>query len=281
MLTGKHLKIMDSTYPPYAILDASAPHGWRGFNVDLLDQLSWLLGFSFDIHDMGSPGSGETWDDVLWRSERNADLLASWWGVSPVRMERVLYLPGHLDSSAVLVARRLHSNSGGDWMHALFAWSAPFAWPVWVCVVLLVLASGLVDWLVEVRPHDRLEKQCTARARCMLGGRSDLDRIEAASDLVTAARAVPSSEGSFIIITPHRVCASALAQRDAFPAHRIAESVYEYTAGTLWGGFEQPLTRRSAIYQVVLAFVVVIINASCTLPTEQQPPIVGALRQRC
>jgi hypothetical protein len=122
MLDGKHLKIMELEWAPYAIRDSSAPHGWRGFDVDLLDQLSWLLGFTFEMHDPGSPAPGETWDDVLFRAERSSDMIASWWGVTPARLERVLYLPGHVDASASLIARRLHSNGDGDWVKALFSW---------------------------------------------------------------------------------------------------------------------------------------------------------------
>jgi hypothetical protein len=103
MLDGKHLKIMELEWAPYAIRDSSAPHGWRGFDVDLLDQLSWLLGFTFEMHDPGSPAPGETWDDVLFRAERSSDMIASWWGVTPARLERVLYLPGHVDASSLIV----------------------------------------------------------------------------------------------------------------------------------------------------------------------------------
>ena len=30
-------------------------------DIDLLNQLSWLLGFTYEIVDMGYPPSGQTW----------------------------------------------------------------------------------------------------------------------------------------------------------------------------------------------------------------------------
>jgi hypothetical protein len=37
----------------------------------------------------------------------------------------------------------------------------------------------------------------------------------------------------------------------------------EYCAGVLWGGFERPLSRNSAVYQIVLGFILLVVNASC------------------
>lgn len=53
-------------------------------------------------------------------------------------------------------------------------------------------------------------------------------------------------------------------ERDHMPGHKITTSLYEYCAGVLWGGFEHPLSRSSAIYQILLGFILLIINASYT-----------------
>ena len=36
-LTGKHLRILELEWAPYATKDESAPNGWRGFDIDLLE----------------------------------------------------------------------------------------------------------------------------------------------------------------------------------------------------------------------------------------------------
>ena len=44
----------------------------------------------------------------------------------------------------------------------------------------------------------------------------------------------------------------------------LTESMYEYFAGTMWGGFERPRTRLSGIYQIVLSFVLLVTISAYT-----------------
>ena len=39
MLQGKHLRVMDVVYHPFAKIDATQPYGWSGFDIDLLERL--------------------------------------------------------------------------------------------------------------------------------------------------------------------------------------------------------------------------------------------------
>jgi len=45
---------------------------------------------------------------------------------------------------------------------------------------------------------------------------------------------------------------------------RIGESIHEYFAGVMWGGFEAPRSKTSAVYQIMLGFIVMIVVASYT-----------------
>jgi len=45
---------------------------------------------------------------------------------------------------------------------------------------------------------------------------------------------------------------------------RITASLYEFWAGCLWGGFDVPLSRMSAIYQLLVGFIIIIIISSYT-----------------
>ena len=76
MLRGKHLKVLDLWWGPFAIPDETAAKGWTGLDVDLLDRMAWLLGFTYEIHDMGYPGDGETWTDHVLNWQHNGDLIA-------------------------------------------------------------------------------------------------------------------------------------------------------------------------------------------------------------
>lgn len=46
----------------------------------------------------------------------------------------------------------------------------------------------------------------------------------------------------------------------------LTASLYEYCAGFLWGGFEYPLSKTSAVFQVFLGFVTVVVTAACASP---------------
>jgi len=158
--------------------------------------LSWLLGFTFEIHDMGYPGEGETWTQHVLEHQFDGDLVASFWVPQAERRDGSIQLRGHLDLSTVLVARHAMVERWD-----LFSWARPFTWDLWLAFVALVVVSGVVDWLLE---------------------------------------------------------------REFAPTQKLVSSIREYAAGVLWGGYEYPLTRGSAVYQVLVAFILLIVNASYT-----------------
>ena len=45
---------------------------------------------------------------------------------------------------------------------------------------------------------------------------------------------------------------------------RLTNSLYEYCAGFLWGGFEYPQSRTSAVFQILLGFLVLVLISSYT-----------------
>ena len=45
---------------------------------------------------------------------------------------------------------------------------------------------------------------------------------------------------------------------------RLGASIYEYLAGMLWGGFEYPRSRSSAVFQVTMGFIVIVTIAIYT-----------------
>ena len=202
LLSGKHLRVSNTEWRPYAWHDATSPSGWRGYDFDVLDQLSWLLNFTYEVEDLGSLASGNysSWTELLVDKVWEADLVLSYWVPDQERASRAVLLRGHLDLSTVFVAQRevAHGKSLNEYFTS---WARPFDWSLWLAVVALVVVSGLVDWLTEITSS---------------------------------------------------------------PGLHITSCLYEYCAGMLWGGFEQPLSRSSAVYQIVLAFIFLVMNASFT-----------------
>ena len=55
-------------------------------------------------------------------------------------------------------------------------------------------------------------------------------------------------------------------ERRSGPGVHIGGNIWEFVAGTLWGGFEQPRTSASAVYQVVVAFIILVTVSACACP---------------
>ena len=58
-----------------------------------------MLGYTFEIRDMGYTVGNETWTDHLIRVAREADLTGCWWVHSEARADQVSFLRGHVDRS--------------------------------------------------------------------------------------------------------------------------------------------------------------------------------------
>ena len=197
LLRGKHLRILDYEWPGFAQKDASAtPHGWVGFDLDLIKELAARLGFSYEIAEMATRGN-ETWAEMLDRSVWEADLIMSYWGRTPERVGKMAMLSGHIDYSSVLVSKQTASPTT-PFVDRVFQFAKPFDPACWAALILMIIASGVVDYLLERQD----------------GG-------------------------------------------------SIGASIYEYFAGVMWGGFEEPRSRLSAVYQIMLGFVLMIVVAAC------------------
>ena len=185
LLRGKHLRVLELEWFPFAVKDTTSPYGWTGFDIDLLTRVSIMLNFTFEVHESGVRAEDETWTDVLVRTVNDGDMWASWWNQAPDRIQRMSMIIPHIDTSPIL-ARPLHVGGGKkiDFATAT-SFFTPFSLNLWAAIIGLVLVSGLVDYLLE-REH---------------GG-------------------------------------------------TITASVYEYCGGVLWGGFQDPHTKLSAVYQV-------------------------------
>jgi hypothetical protein len=100
MLRGKHLRVLNLGWAPFATVDASAPKGWTGLDVDLLNHYSWLLGFTWEMHDIGYPAT--TWTQHVIDYSYQGDLVGSFWVPSAERRDHMIQLRGHLDVSTIL-----------------------------------------------------------------------------------------------------------------------------------------------------------------------------------
>ena len=213
MLSGRHMTVVGIEWSPFLTSKAdpmatnddwpigAADHGgWQGFDVELLDALARILGFTYTIESHSKPKT-ETWQAFLLRTSELGDLVSTYWVQTPERQDNFLVPYGHIDFSTTLVTRKAMQKEPSVWKKTLTVFE-PFDIYVWVALIFVVIISAGIDHWLERQPE---------------GG-----------------------------------------------GERFGESMYEFTAGVLWGGFGSPKTATSAWYQIAFGALVVIITSAYT-----------------
>ena len=198
LLRGRHLVILETTYRPFAFKDVESPTGWSGYDLDLLLEVSKILGFTYEIKGMETQ-EGENWSEMLLRTVGQGDLWMSWWARTASRMNQTSMLAGHVDISPVLAIPPPSMAADPDLSETFTTFFDPFSTNLWICLIAMIFLSGVTDWLLE-----------------------------------------RASGGSFL------------------------GSIYEYFGGVLFGGFSDPYTRLSCVYQCIVAFIILIVVSAYT-----------------
>ena len=156
MLRGKHLIIQDMDWLPYASPDPEGNHpsGWTGLNIELFDHFASVLGFTYNMSDMGYAGAfgpAETWTQMVYRAIDDADLTGSYWTETNERLNGVTYVRGTYDLTPVLAARMLSAGEtkAETWQKSFYNYLDPFTYGLWCTILAVIICSGVVDWLVE------------------------------------------------------------------------------------------------------------------------------------
>ncbi len=202
LLRGRHMVILETTYVPFAFKDVESPTGWSGYDLDLLTEVSKILGFTYEVKGMETL-EGENWSEMLLRTVGQGDLWMSWWARTASRMNQTSMLAGHVDISPVLAIPPPSMPASQDLSKTFTTFFDPFSWQLWICLVAMIFLSGVTDWILE---------------RPLTGLRSD----------------------------------------------GLTASLYEYFGGVLFGGFSDPYTKLSCIYQCIVAFIILIVVSAYT-----------------
>jgi len=116
------------------------------------------LGFTYDVHDM-EVLEGDTWTDMMKRHlgadspDATADVGLEYWLRSSERLESVSLLSGHIDGASVLIAR-VEPSPDMALFDQIIRFLKPYDWWLWLALIGMVLASGIVDYLLEVQSID-------------------------------------------------------------------------------------------------------------------------------
>ena len=149
MLLGRHLKIYEVDWPPFATPDPSAARGWRGFNIDMIERASVLLGFTFELHELSMTPSESDWTQALLRAAPTSDLVLSYWARREDRLDAITMLAGHMDMSATLIARLEPRQS--TIVDSMLSPFRPFSADLWLLLLAVIMIAGVVDYMLEVR----------------------------------------------------------------------------------------------------------------------------------
>lgn len=181
-LSGAHITVGEVQWAPYGIRNESAPKGWSGFDIDLIDMVAERLNFTYDIVALERGPSlqcnpeacfvgedeppQESWDDVLMRGVQQTDLILSWWTQKPSRRDELGMLLGHVDDSPTMLVRTyLVQDFWADVVERGFAFLDPFTYELWITIVALILFGGFSDYLLEREEGGRLGKSICASRR--------------------------------------------------------------------------------------------------------------------
>ena len=186
MLRGKHLRIAEMVWSPWAVKDETTPSGWSGYDgahffdissfsfaahvyfcfcaahgtcsaphvcvrsaaVDLVHRVSEILGFTYEFYDMGYTRSGETYTQMLGRIQNESDLIASFWGPYPERFNLFGMVRGHVDLAEIFMTR-VDVPNDTPFTERFFSFLKPFRLDLWAIIIAMVFCSGLMDYLVE------------------------------------------------------------------------------------------------------------------------------------
>ena len=147
LLRGKHIKVQEAQWYPYAYIEDGK---WKGMNIEMIGLVAADLGFTYDIQEMVPNATEENWTPMLFREVDKGDLVMSYFLQTTERLERVAMLSGHVDMTAVLVGTlQTAADDTSMSVDRLFSFMRPFSIRLWACLVVMVLLSGVVDFLTE------------------------------------------------------------------------------------------------------------------------------------
>lgn len=148
LLSGRHLQVLEYEWPAFAEKDPSAPQGWVGLDIDMLNIAANRLNFTYTLVELVLE-KNESWDAMVQRMAPKADLVLSYWGRTPEYLRTLRVLTPHVDYSSVLVVRS-DALPAMTWVEQMLRFAAPFSWQVWLAFIAMIVISGIMDYFLEM-----------------------------------------------------------------------------------------------------------------------------------
>ena len=216
-LQGKHLYVMELAWAPFATVDATAPKGWVGFNIEVMDEIATLLGFTYEIVDIGYPGEGQTWTQHVVGNLDNGDVVMSFWvrALSPTLVPLLMSFWVRARSPPPPVSRCIRRSPVALSRRPQFKNSDRLR------------NIAFLDGHIDVSPG--------LIARRDMTGRPDIWGWESLSSFMLPF--TWTLWGCLVSLVVLSGVADWVIERRWSPDAQLSASLYEYAAGFLWGGF--------------------------------------------
>jgi hypothetical protein len=162
LLRGAQLVVADyENYLPYSSSPNRSLASWFGYDRDLLDELSSLLGFSYNLTIIET--AGYTYEQQLHNEldERGGDLILTYWNPTSARRATTMMLTGHRTNNRVLYSKKKIGNRAARtdslvW-ERMMAVKRPFSDGLWLTLGCLFIVNMLATYAVE---YDNPDFEC-------------------------------------------------------------------------------------------------------------------------
>ena len=224
MLQNKHLKVYDYEWPGFASKDPTAASGWTGLDIDLLVEISARLGFTFEIHEMAQ--------------QPGAFFFCC-----------VNFLPPALSPHFITLLPLCAGESWDDMLQRLTV-DGDLVLSYWGRTLdkmnTLTMLQAHIDYSPVLVIRENAPTPLSLWDKMLQFSRP----FDAYCWIALIAIIVCSGIVDYLL--------------ERTDGGTIGASIYEYFAGTLWGGFQDPRSTLSAFYQVMLAFVLLLVISTYT-----------------
>uniref|UniRef100_A0A8C4HQN4 Glutamate receptor n=1 Tax=Dicentrarchus labrax TaxID=13489 RepID=A0A8C4HQN4_DICLA len=151
-MQGVTLKIVTLLEEPFVMVAENIlgqPKRYKGFSIDVLDALAKILGFKYDIYQVGDGKYGSALPNGSWNGMigeligKRADLAISAITITPERESVVDFSKRYLDYSVGILMRKSEEKIN------IFSLLAPFDLAVWACIAAAIPVVGIMIFLLR------------------------------------------------------------------------------------------------------------------------------------
>ena len=156
-LSGKHVVAGELELPPFGFFNATTRQ-WSGIDIVILDAVAARLNFTYEIRRFDAASADADGNQFLRDTvggTGQVDFMMSFWEPIAIRHTFVNLIIGHVDISETLIT---HVNTTAD-SDGFFqrlksdpaSFLAPFEYDYWAILMIILVVSGLVDYVLERR----------------------------------------------------------------------------------------------------------------------------------